>query len=68
VDIGDPALETVEELVARIDDAAELVTVDDIAISTNGGFHAVGTASPDHQRAKLQRVEMVARYFWGNEL
>ncbi|ONH61470.1 methionine synthase [Frankia sp. CcI49] len=69
VDVDDPELEPVDELVGRIDDAAALIDVDDIAISTNGGFHA--TAVPldaAHQRAKLQRVEMVARYFWGNEL
>jgi hypothetical protein len=42
-------------------------TVAPLGIVDIGG-HAVGTASPDDQRAKLQRVEMVARYFWGNEL
>ncbi|EFC84290.1 hypothetical protein [Parafrankia sp. EUN1f] len=69
VDVDDPELESVDELVGRIDDAATLIDVDDIAISTNGGFHAT-TVPLDaaHQRAKLQRVEMVARYFWGNEL
>ncbi|OHV74327.1 methionine synthase [Pseudofrankia sp. BMG5.36] len=69
VDIGAEALEPVEELVGRIDEAAAVMDVDDIAISTNGGFHAL--ANPPTvaaARAKLQRVEIVARYIWGNEL
>ncbi|MBL7518176.1 methionine synthase, partial [Frankia sp. CNm7] len=69
VDVSDPGLEDVDELVGRIDAAAETVDIDDIAISTNGGFHA-SPAQIDEgiQHGKLQRVEMVARYFWGNEL
>ena len=69
VDVGGPVVESVEELVGRIDEAAAVMDVDDIAISTNGGFHAAAQP-PDAptQRAKLQLVEMVARYFWGNEL
>ncbi|WP_018505419.1 uroporphyrinogen decarboxylase/cobalamine-independent methonine synthase family protein [Parafrankia discariae] len=69
VDVSDPELESVEELVGRIDDAATIVDIDNIAISTNGGFHAARQPpSAATQRAKLQLVEMVARYFWGNEL
>ncbi|OHV64344.1 methionine synthase [Pseudofrankia sp. BMG5.36] len=69
VDVSDPALENVDELVGRIDAAAEVVDIDDIAISTNGGFRSVpGGLDEATQRDKLQRVEMVARYFWGNEL
>lgn len=68
VDIAGPALEDVDALVDRIDEAAKVMDVDDIAISTNGGFHVVGAAAAEYEHAKLQRVEMVARYFWGNEL
>jgi 5-methyltetrahydropteroyltriglutamate--homocysteine methyltransferase len=38
VDVGDPESEDVDELVARIDRAVETVDIDDLAISTNGGF------------------------------
>jgi 5-methyltetrahydropteroyltriglutamate--homocysteine methyltransferase len=69
VDVSDGTLEDVEELVARIDAAAEIVDIDDIAIATNGSFRAAaGPVDEAVQHAKLQRVEMVARYFWGNEL
>jgi 5-methyltetrahydropteroyltriglutamate--homocysteine methyltransferase len=68
VDISDPELEDVDDLVARVDEAAEIVDIDDLALATNGGFHSVGQAAAEYQHAKLQRIEMVARYFWGNEL
>lgn len=69
VDVGSPAVEDVDELVGRIDEAAQVMDIDDIAISTNGGFHtAAGQVAADVEHAKLQLVEMVARYFWGNEL
>lgn len=68
VDIADPQPEDVDALVDRIDEAAKTMDIDDIAISTNGGFHVVGTAAAPYEHSKLQRVEMVARYFWGNEL
>lgn len=68
VDISDPEMENVDELVDRVDEAAKAVDIDDIAISTNGGFHVVGAAAASYEYGKLQRVEMAARYFWGNEL
>ena len=68
VDIADPELEDVDALVDRIDETAKTMDIDDIAISTNGGFHVVGAAAAPYEQGKLQRVEMVARYFWGNEL
>lgn len=68
IDIADPALEDVGVLVDRIDEAAKVLDIDDIAISTNGGYHVAGAAAAPYEHAKLQRVEMVARYFWGNEL
>lgn len=68
VDIANPTLEDVDVLVDRVDEAAKLINLDDIALSTNGGFHVVGAAAASYEHAKLQRVEMVARYIWGNEL
>jgi 5-methyltetrahydropteroyltriglutamate--homocysteine methyltransferase len=68
VDIATAALEDVDTLVDRVDEAAKLMDIDDIALSTNGGFHVVGEAAAPYEQSKLQRVEMVARYFWGNEL
>lgn len=68
VDVSTPAPEDVDEIVERIDAAAEVIDIDDIAISTNGGFKpGVGVGEPE-QRSKLQIVETAARYFWGNEL
>ena len=69
VDVSTLAPEDVDELVARIDKAAAVVDIDDIAIATNGGFTTSAVPMTDaEQRAKLQLVEMTARYFWGNEL
>jgi 5-methyltetrahydropteroyltriglutamate--homocysteine methyltransferase len=68
VDVGSPDLEDVDELVALVDEATDVVDVDDLALAPNGGFHVVGHLAGEYQHAKLQRVEMVARYFWGNEL
>lgn len=69
VDVSASAPEDVGDLVARIDEATSALDIDDIAIATNGSF----TASPAvlteaEQHAKLQLVEVTARYFWGNEL
>jgi 5-methyltetrahydropteroyltriglutamate--homocysteine methyltransferase len=69
VDVSSPELEDVDALVELIDRAATVVEIDDIAISTNGGFAAsAAVLTESQQHAKLQLVEMTARYFWGNEL
>ncbi|WP_034271243.1 hypothetical protein [Actinospica robiniae] len=69
VDVADEAVEDVDELVDRIDKASATIDVDDIAISTNGSFAAAPAfVTEAQQHAKLQLVEMTARYFWGNEL
>lgn len=68
VDVSTSVLEDVDDVVAAIDAAAAVIDVDDIAISTNGGFHAAPSATAQTERAKLQLVETAARYFWGNEL
>jgi 5-methyltetrahydropteroyltriglutamate--homocysteine methyltransferase len=71
VDVASPALETVDELLDRIDPIAEERGDADIAVATNGGFAQVADKplmTAAEQRAKLQLVEMVARYYWGNEI
>lgn len=72
VDVRTAETETVEALLDRVDGAAETLDIDDIAISTNGGFAPLATAprqpTPATQHTKLQLVETVARYYWGNEL
>lgn len=70
-DVATPALESVEELLDRIDPIAEERGDADIAVATNGGFAQVADKplmTTAEQRAKLQLVEMVARYYWGNEI
>ena len=71
VDVSDPALEDVDDILARVDPVIGERTEDDIAIATNGGF-AQSASRPlmteDAQNAKLRLVETVARYYWGNEI
>jgi 5-methyltetrahydropteroyltriglutamate--homocysteine methyltransferase len=71
VDVATPALETVEEILDRVDPVAEERGDADFAVATNGGFAQVADQplmTAAEQRAKLQLVEMVARYYWGNEI
>jgi methionine synthase II (cobalamin-independent) len=71
VDVATPAPETVEEILDRIDPVAEERGDADIAVATNGGFAQVADQprmTAAEQRTKLQLVEMVARYYWGNEI
>lgn len=71
VDVATPALETVEEILGRLDPVAEERGDADIAVATNGGFAQVADQprmTAAEQRAKLQLVETVARYYWGNEI
>jgi len=61
-------LEGEDELVRRIDEAADVVGLDRLAISNQCGFSTsvVGNAlSLDHQRAKLELIASVARRVWG---
>ena len=63
-----PALESVDELCRRIDEAARYLPLDQLAISPQCGFasDAVGNLiSEDDQRRKLERVVEVARRVWG---
>jgi hypothetical protein len=71
VDVSTAALESVEEILGRIDPVADERGDADIAVATNGRFAQVADQplmSEPEQRAKLQLVEMVARYYWGNEI
>jgi 5-methyltetrahydropteroyltriglutamate--homocysteine methyltransferase len=72
VDVRAAVTPPVEELLGRIDAVTSVLDVDDIAISTNGSFaptvDAPGQVSWTEQANRLQLVEMVARYYWGNEL
>ena len=71
VNVATPAIEIVDEILERLDPIAEERGDADIAVATNGGFAQVAdrplmTAAEQH--AKLQLVEVVARYYWGNEI
>ncbi|TDT98423.1 methionine synthase II (cobalamin-independent) [Streptomyces sp. 846.5] len=68
VDVRTPGLESVDEIVSRVDAAAAEMDIDDIALSTNGPFTAGHGLTANQERLKLQLVEMTARYMWGNEL
>lgn len=71
IDVARPAPETVEELLDRLDPAVEERGDADVAVATNGGFAQVAdapTMTASEQNAKLQLIEMVARYYWGNEI
>ena len=71
VDVASPALESVDELLRRIDPVAEERGDADIAVAPNGGFAQIAVEprmTAAGQRAKLQLVETVARYYWGNEI
>ncbi len=63
-----PELETVEALKRRIDEAARIVPLDQLAISPQCGFASdvVGNLiSADDQKRKLERVVETARQVWG---
>jgi 5-methyltetrahydropteroyltriglutamate--homocysteine methyltransferase len=67
VDVGSADLEEVDDLLARVDEIVTVLDVDDIAIAPNGRF-VDGPVGEAVQWQKLQLVETVARYYWGNEL
>jgi len=60
--------ETIDELAARVEDAARFVPLERLALSPQCGFgtSVVGNAiSPDDQWAKLATVAAAARHIWG---
>jgi 5-methyltetrahydropteroyltriglutamate--homocysteine methyltransferase len=71
IDVSRPALENVDDILALVDPIADERGDRDIAVSTNGGFAQIAAApsmTEEEQNAKLRSVEMVARYYWGNEI
>ncbi|MER6674053.1 methionine synthase II (cobalamin-independent)-like protein [Streptomyces sp. NPDC000983] len=70
VDATTPDLEDIDTVMARLDAAAELKDMEDMAVSPSRGFADVADApllTAEQQRRKLVLVETVARYCWGNE-
>jgi methionine synthase II (cobalamin-independent) len=71
VDVSTGVLETVDAILDRVDPIVAERGEFDIAIATNGGFAQAAdrpTMSFQEQLEKLRLVEMVARYYWGNEI
>ncbi|MFE2427935.1 methionine synthase II (cobalamin-independent)-like protein [Streptomyces sp. NPDC059373] len=70
VDPGVPELEDIDTVMARIDAAAEVKDIEDMALAPSRGFADSATRpllSAEDQRLKLVLVETLARYCWGNE-
>jgi 5-methyltetrahydropteroyltriglutamate--homocysteine methyltransferase len=71
VDVSTGSIETVESILDRVDPVIDERGEFDVAIATNGGFAQSAdhpTMSFEEQNEKLRLVEMVARYYWGNEI
>jgi len=70
VDATVPELEDIDMVMARIDAAAEIKDIEDMAIAPSRGFADSATRpllSAEDQSRKLILVEILARYCWGNE-
>ncbi|WP_320782804.1 methionine synthase II (cobalamin-independent)-like protein [Streptomyces sp. CRN 30] len=70
VDAAVPEPEDIDTVMARIDAAAELKDIEDMAVAPSRGFADVATRpllTAEDQRRKLVLVETIARYCWGNE-
>jgi methionine synthase II (cobalamin-independent) len=64
----DPRLETVDEVVARLEEAGRHADLDQLAVSTQCGFASVADGnelSPDAQWRKLELVAAAAERVWG---
>ena len=62
-----PALESLESLISRVEEAAKFVELDRLAISPQCGFASTVAGNPlteSDERAKLDRVVEVARHIW----
>lgn len=71
VDVSTSAIETVESILDRVSPVVDERGEFDVAIATNGGFAQSAdhpTMSFEAQNEKLRLVEMVARYYRGNEI
>jgi 5-methyltetrahydropteroyltriglutamate--homocysteine methyltransferase len=66
-----PPLGDIDETLARIDSAVEILGDVDLGLSTNKPFAPVPDAanqpSLDYARAVIERVEILATMIWGNE-
>ncbi|MFG1664030.1 methionine synthase II (cobalamin-independent)-like protein [Streptomyces sp. Y7] len=70
VDAAVPDLEDIDTVMTRVDAAAGIKDIEDMAVSPSRGFADVATRpllSAEDQRRKLVLVETIARYCWGNE-
>ncbi|WP_406369413.1 methionine synthase II (cobalamin-independent)-like protein [Streptomyces sp. NBC_00647] len=70
VDATTPELEEIDMVLARIDAAAEIKDIEDMALAPSRGFADVAARpllGAEDQRRKLVLVETLARYCWGNE-
>jgi methionine synthase II (cobalamin-independent) len=71
IDVTTPRPEVVDDLLGRLDLILEERGDADVAVATNGGFAQVADQplmTAPEQHAKLQLIEMAARYYWGNEI
>ncbi len=62
-------LESADDIVRRIEEAAKYVDIDDLALSPQCGFASVAQGNPlsvDEERKKLELVVSVARRVWGS--
>jgi 5-methyltetrahydropteroyltriglutamate--homocysteine methyltransferase len=63
-----PELESIQELIRRVDEAAEYVPLEQLAVSPQCGFGsdvAGNLVSEEDQKRKLERVVELARRVWG---
>lgn len=70
MDATTAAMEEIDAVMARIDAAAEVKELEDMALSPSRGFADVASRpllSAEDQHRKLVQVETLARYCWGNE-
>lgn len=70
VDATSPEIEEIDTVMARIDAAAEVKDLEDMALSPSRGFEDVAgrpLLGAEDQNRKLIQVETLARYCWGNE-
>jgi len=65
IDAAQPALESVDEVMARIDEAAKCIDGESLALSPRHGFVAMTAVSEAEQLRKLELVVEVATRWWG---
>lgn len=64
-----PQLETEDDLIARIEEAATVLPIEQLALSPQCGFASTkdgNLITPDDQRRKLELVARVAQRVWGD--